>query len=133
MEFTEVRPLLLAALLSLGCGKGASPIAKTPEARASGVGSGSAAPADDSGAPETAMPTPGSDTAGVEIFSAARLADVAAQLARGSTTGRTIGAHRTYWYVESRRAADGSPEVHDDWVDVTMVQAGRASLLSGGR
>jgi mannose-6-phosphate isomerase-like protein (cupin superfamily) len=35
--------------------------------------------------------------------------------------------------VASRRAASGSPEIHDDWVDVTMVQAGRATLLSGGR
>jgi len=27
----------------------------------------------------------------------------------------------------------GAAEIHDDWGDVTVVQAGRATLLSGGR
>lgn len=26
----------------------------------------------------------------------------------------------------------GSPEIHDRWTDITIVQAGRATLLSGG-
>jgi beta-galactosidase beta subunit len=33
----------------------------------------------------------------------------------------------------ARRAANGVPEVHDEWIDVTWVQAGRASILTGGR
>lgn len=27
---------------------------------------------------------------------------------------------------------NGSPEIHDHWVDVTVVQSGRATLLTGG-
>lgn len=45
----------------------------------------------------------------------------------------TFGGHSTFHYVESRRAASGSPEIHDRWIDVTIVQAGHATLLSGGQ
>ena len=71
--------------------------------------------------------------AGVEYFTAAALAHVGDSLARGSTSGHMLGSRSGYQYLQIRRAKSGVPEVHDRWTDVTIVQAGRASLLSGGR
>jgi hypothetical protein len=86
---------------------------------------------------ETAAATPARPSAEVrgdiELYPAAQLARVADELAKGTTTGRTIGGHPTYHYVQVRRVASGEPEVHDRWIDVTIVQAGRATLLAGGR
>jgi hypothetical protein len=73
------------------------------------------------------------ENGGVDIFPAARLNDIEGALASGPRTTRTIGSHGRYWYVAARRVSDGVPEVHDEWVDITIVQAGRATLLSGGR
>jgi mannose-6-phosphate isomerase-like protein (cupin superfamily) len=70
---------------------------------------------------------------GVEYYTAAALAHVGDSLARGSTSGHMLRAHGSYQYLQIRRARSGVPEVHDRWTDVTVVQAGRASLLSGGR
>jgi hypothetical protein len=81
---------------------------------------------------DTAVTSSRPSTSGIELYSAAQLARVADELSRASSTGRTIGGHPTFHYVESRRVRDGSPEVHDDWIDVTVVQAGRATLLTGG-
>ena len=69
---------------------------------------------------------------GVEYYTAAALARVGDSLARGSTSGHMLRSHGSYQYLQIRRAKSGVPEVHDRWTDVTMVQAGRASLLSGG-
>lgn len=69
----------------------------------------------------------------VEYYTAALLTHVGDSLSRGSTTGHTLGAHRTYQYLQIRRNRSGVPEVHDQWTDVTVVQAGRGTLLSGGR
>lgn len=84
-----------------------------------------------------AAPTPRQETTtgsgGIELYRAADLSRVADELARGGSTGRTVGAHRTYHYVVARRVASGVPEVHDQWIDVTIVQSGHAALLSGGR
>ena len=74
----------------------------------------------------------GRDTT-VEYYTAALLAHVGDSLSRGSTTGHTLGAHQTYQYLQIRRKQSGVPEVHDRWTDVTVVQAGRGTLLSGGR
>jgi uncharacterized RmlC-like cupin family protein len=71
--------------------------------------------------------------AGVDHVAAAELARAADALARGPTTARTVRAHDALRYVQARRAASGVPEVHDAWVDVTFVQAGRGSALTGGR
>lgn len=68
-----------------------------------------------------------------EFFSAAELSRVADALSHGSTTARTVAAHPEYHWVEARRVRDGTPEVHDDWSDLTYVQSGRARLLAGGR
>jgi mannose-6-phosphate isomerase-like protein (cupin superfamily) len=69
----------------------------------------------------------------VEYYTAAALAHIGDSLARGSTSGHMLRAHGTYQYLQIRRGRSGVPEVHDRWTDVTMVQAGRATLLSGGR
>lgn len=73
-----------------------------------------------------------SGTRAVEYYTAAFLDHVADSLARGTTTGHMIGSRSTYQYLQIRRAASGVPEVHDRWIDVTTVQAGHGTLLSGG-
>lgn len=69
----------------------------------------------------------------VEYYTAALLAHVGDSLARGRTTGHTLRAHPTFSYLQIRRTSSGVPEVHDHWTDVTLVQAGHGTLLSGGR
>jgi mannose-6-phosphate isomerase-like protein (cupin superfamily) len=69
----------------------------------------------------------------VEYYTAAALARVGDSLARGASTGRVLRGRATYQYLQIRRARSGVPEVHDRWTDVTVVQSGRATLLSGGR
>ncbi|HET9685259.1 MAG TPA: hypothetical protein VFP15_14235 [Gemmatimonadaceae bacterium] len=71
--------------------------------------------------------------AGAATFLSAReLAQAGDALARGTSTARTVAARTSYSLVEARRAGNGVPEVHDCWVDVAIMQAGRATLLSGG-
>lgn len=77
-----------------------------------------------------ASPLPGSDA---EFHAASELSRIADELARGTTTAKTVAAHPALHYVQARRTANGVPEVHDDWIDVTVVQAGHATLLAGGR
>jgi mannose-6-phosphate isomerase-like protein (cupin superfamily) len=72
-------------------------------------------------------------SSGVDYYSARELARVADGLAHGSTTGRVFGKRHALQYVEVRRAASGTPEIHDRWLDVTIVQAGKGSLLTGGQ
>jgi hypothetical protein len=117
--------LALLTLAFSGCGDRSPP----PAAAGTGTRSSSAAMA---AAEAPALPTP-AGRGDVALYSAAQLARVAEELAKGSTTGRTIGGHPTYRYVVARRVASGEPEVHDGWIDVTIVQAGRATLLTGGR
>ena len=83
----------------------------------------------------TEAPLPSSSVvgSGIELFPATTIARAAGALAQGSTTGRTFASYPGFHYVQSRRIASGSPEVHDQWIDVTVVQAGRATLLTGGR
>jgi hypothetical protein len=96
------------------------------------------------GAPTgTSMSTPQSDNGNdtsiaaipgdrVTFYPEGALDRVAQELSRDARTGRTIGGGPLVRYVLSRRMGDGSPEVHERWMDVTIVQVGRASLLSGG-
>jgi mannose-6-phosphate isomerase-like protein (cupin superfamily) len=72
-------------------------------------------------------------SSGVELYPAALLRQVGDSLARGRTSGHTLGSRGTYQYLQIRRASSGVPEVHDRWIDVTIVQAGRGTLLSGGQ
>lgn len=94
---------------------------------------GSARLAAASDAPPTPRQATASGRGGIEFYPAAGLSQVGNELAKGATTARTVGAHQNFHYVEARRATSGVPEVHDRWTDVTVVQAGRATLLSGGR
>lgn len=135
------------ALLSLAlgaCGAGDSP----PAGKESDAHVGAPTP-EMSGASTTAKDVPeASDTrdpralaaqstltpsGGIDFYSADALRRVADELARGPTTTRTVNAHAAYHYVQARRIANGVPEVHDGWTDVTIVQQGHATLLSGGR
>lgn len=101
------------------------------QARPAGEPLSDASPAE---AAKQAGATPATASGGkVDYFTAAQLDQVAAALSHGTTTGHTLGAHGTYQYLQIRRVDNGVPEIHDRWIDVTMVQAGRASLLSGGR
>lgn len=80
--------------------------------------------------PDTSTPrTPGD----IEYFPAAQLARIADELAKGASTGRTIGSHPNYHYIQARRVVNGEPEVHDHWIDIAIIQSGRATLLTGGR
>jgi hypothetical protein len=117
--------LALIALVISACGdQSPPPAAATPATPSSSTASDAAGPAAQS------APVVRGD---VELYPAARLSRIGDELAKGTTTGRTIGGHPTYHYVEVRRVTSGEPEVHDRWVDVTIVQAGRATLLAGGR
>ncbi|MDQ6635601.1 MAG: cupin domain-containing protein [Gemmatimonadota bacterium] len=69
----------------------------------------------------------------VEYHTAAELARVGDSLARTPSSGHVLRSHGSFQYLQIRRANSGVPEVHDRWTDVTVVQAGRASLLSGGK
>ncbi len=89
-----------------------------------------AVPARASGDGDTTTGTPSST--GLEYYSAATLSHVADSLSHGSSTGHRLGDHGTYQYLMIRRPRSGGPEVHDRWTDVTVVQAGRGTLLSGG-
>jgi hypothetical protein len=97
-------------------------------------------------APRTAAPAPVPGAAGgstpvgatapatdIELYPATLLAQVADELARVSSTGRTLGTHPSYRYIQGRRGVTGSPEVHDGWIDITVIQAGGATLITGGR
>ena len=85
-----------------------------------------------SGSPET-PDTPIGRGGAIEMYPAAVLSGIADRLARGPTTAKTVVARPTFHYVQARRSSNGMPEVHDRWIDVTIVQAGRATLLVGGR
>jgi mannose-6-phosphate isomerase-like protein (cupin superfamily) len=138
-----MRRRLSAAMVPLVLGFSACSRSDAPpaaDARAS-TASTSLVPATPSSEPattalaDTASPIPVAAGGGgaFELYPASQLASVTASLARAGSSGRTIGGHESFHYVESRRVANGSPEIHDDWVDVTLVQAGRATLLVGGR
>ena len=111
--------IMLAVLGAVACSDSSRHHGAVAEARASVV------------VPDTS--TPAAQHGDIEFYSAAQLTHVADELAKGSSTGRTIGGHPTYHYVEARRVLNGEPEVHDRWADVTIIQSGRATLLTGGR
>lgn len=86
-----------------------------------------------SAAPASPDTTPVSFAGGTEldVYSAAQLSQAAAAIARGTSTATILARRPDRYYVEARRVANGSPEVHDDFSDVTFVQAGRATLHTG--
>lgn len=99
--------------------------------RVQGAGGG----AGDSASIEAGRTAPDIDanSGAVQYFSAATLARAADALAGGARTGRTLRSAGGFQYIVMRRLTSGGPEVHDRWADVTFVQAGHGSLLSGGR
>lgn len=92
-------------------------------------------PAQESAASDTAaveQPTSLTASGKVEYFSRESLSRIAESLAAGTNPTRVFGRHPTLWYVAARRSVSGSPEIHDRWIDVTFIQAGNATLVSGG-
>lgn len=79
---------------------------------------------------DTAAPvlTGGSE---IDVYSAAQLSRAAADIARGPSTATVLARRPDRYYVQARRVTNGVPEVHDNFSDVTFVQAGRAMLLTG--
>ena len=73
------------------------------------------------------------ERATVELYPATLLARIGDSLSRGRATGSTLNRHPTFFYIEGRRVSTGVPEVHDGWTDIALVQAGHATLLTGGR
>ena len=67
----------------------------------------------------------------IDIYSAAQLSKAAAEIARGTSTATVLARRPDRYYVEARRVVTGTPEVHDDFSDVTFVQSGRATLHTG--
>jgi len=67
----------------------------------------------------------------VDLYTAAELSRAAAGLARGRSTSTVLARRPDQYYVEARRVANGVPEMHDDFSDVTFVQAGHATLHTG--
>jgi mannose-6-phosphate isomerase-like protein (cupin superfamily) len=127
--------LSLAFAAAVACGKDAQPAnrdsAVAPAAASAAV---PAAAVQRSEVPDTSTAeVPVGRVGAIELFPAGTLSAIADRLSRGSTTAKTVVAHPTFHYVEARRSANGVPEVHDRWIDVTIVQAGRANLLVGGR
>ena len=68
----------------------------------------------------------------VEYFPNAALRETGDALATGTTTARVLLDRPGVQFVAARRVVNGMPEIHDDWADVAVVQAGRATLLTGG-
>jgi mannose-6-phosphate isomerase-like protein (cupin superfamily) len=80
---------------------------------------------------DVGVPPPGAG--GIDYYPAAKLAHIADSLARTGSTGHTLLSRGPLQYLQIRRSTNGVPEVHDHRIDVTVVQSGRATLLTGGR
>jgi hypothetical protein len=134
------RPLELDLLVLLCCSMAACTVrdsestgsGDTASARTSAVVVRAAGDSLQSNAGEVKSAAPRSSGT-VEYYTAAMLAHIGDSLARGSSTGHMLRGNPTYQYLQIRRSRNGEPEIHDRWTDVTMVQAGRATLVSGGR
>jgi mannose-6-phosphate isomerase-like protein (cupin superfamily) len=67
----------------------------------------------------------------IDFYPAVQLSRAADAIARGTSTATVLARRPDRYYVEARRVGNGVPEVHDDFSDVTFVQAGRAVLHTG--
>lgn len=74
----------------------------------------------------------GQSLANVEYYPSAALRALAAKLGSGAPTGQSFSKHSGFIAIQVRRTSSGEPEVHDAWTDVTIVQSGHGSLLTGG-
>ena len=124
-----MRVALMAAALICGCARRER--AAPSDSLATGTVRAVTRSAIAAGDVDTARGASGSDR--MEYYTAAALSHVADSLARGAATGHRLGVRDNYQYLVIRRPQSGGPEVHDHWSDVTVVQAGRGTLVSGGR
>jgi len=69
----------------------------------------------------------------IAYYPASTIRHVGDLLAQSGVSGRTIADSGSLRVVVSRRVTTGAPEIHDDWTDLTLVQAGHAVLLAGGQ
>jgi hypothetical protein len=69
----------------------------------------------------------------IEVYAADKLRSIAAAPADGGAIGHATGEHRSMRLIQVRRITNGQPEIHEQWTDVTLVQSGRATLITGGR
>jgi mannose-6-phosphate isomerase-like protein (cupin superfamily) len=66
------------------------------------------------------------------IMPAARLVAVGDSLTPGASRTAQLGRGSGYTYAVTHRDSTGGLEQHADWADVFVIEAGSASLLSGG-
>lgn len=118
----------VATLAASACGSKNQPSATNAAVNSDAIATSDATDTSMSETPVTPIGRGGS----LELYPAALLSSIDDQLSRGAATGKTVAAHPTLHYVEARRISNGGPEVHDRWIDVTIVQAGHATLLVGG-
>jgi len=112
----------MCALVVAGCGVAKSDARIVPD---SGVATAAVAVAPDT------TPRAITGAADIDFYAAAQLARAASEIARGTSTATVLARRPDRYYVEARRVANGVPEVHADFSDVTVVQAGRAVLHTG--
>jgi len=120
MRIRYVSALCIAAASVVGCGQKEQRAARPPAASAP------ATPASDGDTPSSRS------SARVEYYPSAGLGALATKLGGGAPTAKSFSKHSGFIAIQIRRTATGEPEVHDAWTDVTIVQSGRASLLTGG-
>jgi mannose-6-phosphate isomerase-like protein (cupin superfamily) len=128
------RSLTLAAALDVACSTQDTESARRAGSHRTGVPRRETTVEATSSSVDSAMDQrPSGGHGDVEFYPVASLVHVGDSLTRGSTTGHTLRAHDVIQYVQVRRVASAVPEVHDRWIDVTVVQAGRGALLAGER
>jgi mannose-6-phosphate isomerase-like protein (cupin superfamily) len=87
----------------------------------------------DTGASDAPLPSENAAPARVvEYYPASLLAHVGDSLSATPRTGHVLRNHPTFQTIALRRVMSGVPEVHDNWTDVMLFQAGRATVLLGG-
>ncbi len=128
-------PAILAALLGLGCVTCTSPKSEASASTDNAARSDVPAAASDSaaGASNGSANAVSAGSGGkVEFYSNDFLSQLASVDKRSGNPTKTFGRHSAYWYVEAERVVTGSAEVHDEWIDATIIQAGKGELLIGG-
>lgn len=75
---------------------------------------------------------PAAPTAPAEIVPAARLRALGDSLTPAASRTAPLGRGAGYTYALTHRDSSGTLEAHMAWTDVFVVEAGAATLLSGG-
>lgn len=74
----------------------------------------------------------GSPTPPAEVITPARLKVLGDSLTPGASRTAQLGKGGGYTYALTHRDSTGTLEVHMQWTDVFVIEAGSATLLSGG-